>query len=259
MLAACGAPEPPAQPATEPVQEAPRAPPAPEALLEAPPVPVKMARRRMPPPPDVLFGSLVESNTPQLAECNHLARQANLAVTGWIVLRWTVKRGVARDIVTLTNTTGHTPLATCMAARISKWDFATVGDGIAQVSWDVDLAPPTQLAARVKLGTVEGPPKAEGVVKSNLGSLMFCHEQFLRSHPGVPGSLTARWTTQGARVADVRIDTHLEDELAACAVAKIRRWKLLGVPDGPMKATFAFDPRDLGVSQRVAISFFEPK
>lgn len=261
MLAACGGQAPAARPVTEPAQDASPAPPAPDPLLEAPPVPAKMVRRPMTPPPDVLFASLVERNTPQLADCNHMARQANVAVTGWIVIRWTVNRGVARDVVTLTNTTGHTALATCIAGRVGKWDFATVGDGIAQVSWDVDIAPATQLAPRVKLGTVEGPPNAEWGVNSNLGSLTFCHEQSLRYHPGpgLAGSLTARWTLQGALVGDVRIDAHLDDELAACAVAKIRRWKFLGLQDGPMKATFEFEPRDNRTGHKVAISFFEPK
>lgn len=207
----------------------------------------------------MVFESFLWRNTTEFASFCDLPRQVDLAVTGQIALGWTVTRGAARDVVTLTNTTGDTGLATCISKRVREWDFATAGDGTARVTWDLHAAPMTQLSPSMKLGQVVGPPTAELVVKSNRGSLLFCHESSLESHPGLAGSLTARWNIQDGLVGDVQVDSHLDESLVACAVNKIRRWRFTGLADGPIQATFEFKPKAPEAEIMVAEVAFEPK
>jgi len=96
---------------------------------------------------------------------------------------------------------------------------------------------------------VEGPVSASGVkavVKSNRGSLLFCHEAALRTNPKVAGKLEVEWRveSEGAVDVDVVVNTTDDKALESCVVQKIRKWKFVGIEDGVVKNTFVFQPKE---------------
>lgn len=96
---------------------------------------------------------------------------------------------------------------------------------------------------------VEGPLSASGVkavVRSNRGSLLFCHEQALRTNPKVAGKIVVEWRVESEAAADVDItdNTTGDKALESCVVSKIKRWKFAGIEDGVVKNTFVFQPKE---------------
>jgi hypothetical protein len=84
------------------------------------------------------------------------------------------------------------------------------------------------------------------VVRSNKGSLLFCHEQALKKNPKVAGKIVVGWTVSANTATDVYVIDNTTDDrdLETCVISKIRRWKFIGVEDGGVKNTFVFQPKE---------------
>jgi len=89
---------------------------------------------------------------------------------------------------------------------------------------------------------MEGAEDVEAVVKQRQGQLMYCYENELRADPGLSGRVEVEWQVSNKRVTSIRVASNStgNDELAACIVKKIKRWRFGEGVQGAVSWPFVF-------------------
>jgi hypothetical protein len=86
----------------------------------------------------------------------------------------------------------------------------------------------------------------KNVVKSQKGTLLACHENALKTNPKVAGKVVVEWVVAAGAATDIHVVDNTTDDagLESCVVTKIKRWKFTNIPDGNVRQTFVFQPKE---------------
>jgi len=108
---------------------------------------------------------------------------------------------------------------------------------------DEELAPThVAVAYGVTAEAVAIDADSDPTVRRYLGQLVYCGEKVAKTHAGHSGTYDVRFVVADARIAEVTAEGPLDD-LSACLVAKVRRWRMPPEVDGPQHWRFTLAPR----------------